>query len=295
MNKTIHRAQTRGHANHGWLDTYHTFSFAGYYDPRRIHFGALRVLNDDTVAPGEGFGTHPHDNMEIVSIALEGALRHGDSMGNMQELRPGEIQVMSAGTGITHSEMNASDTEPVKFLQIWVLTDAENHTPRYNQIRLAPAKRNELRTIVAPEGRGGENTGWLHQDAWFSTLDLDKGHDVEYRMHTPGNGAYVFVIEGLAEVDGEVLGRRDGMGVWDTDGFGIEGFGRRPGAGHRGADALTGGYIGESLLETSRLFLLLPCRTGRAETENPLPPGRRQCIFRIFVCRFRQNIVEFVK
>ena len=183
MNKTIHRAQTRGHANHGWLDTYHTFSFAGYYDPRRIHFGALRVLNDDTVAPGEGFGTHPHDNMEIVSIALEGALRHGDSMGNMQELRPGEIQVMSAGTGITHSEMNASDTEPVKFLQIWVLTDAENHTPRYNQIRLAPAKRNELRT--------------------------------------PGNGAYVFVIEGLAEVDGEVLGRRDGMGVWDTDGFGI--------------------------------------------------------------------------
>lgn len=171
--------------------------------------------------PGEGFGTHPHDNMEIVSIALEGALRHGDSMGNMQELRPGEIQVMSAGTGITHSEMNASDTEPVKFLQIWVLTDAENHTPRYNQIRLAPAKRNELRTIVAPEGRGGENTGWLHQDAWFSTLDLDKGHDVEYRMHTPGNGAYVFVIEGLVEVDGEVLGRRDGMGVWDTDGFGI--------------------------------------------------------------------------
>lgn len=221
MNKTIHRAQPRGHADHGWLDTYHTFSFAGYYDPRRIHFGALRVLNDDTVAPGEGFGTHPHDNMEIVSIALEGALRHGDSMGNMQELRPGEIQVMSAGTGITHSEMNASDTEPVKFLQIWVLTDAENHTPRYNQIRLAPAKRNELRTIVAPEGRGGENTGWLHQDAWFSTLDLDKGHDVEYRMHTPGNGAYVFVIEGLAEVDGEVLGRRDGMGVWDTDGFGI--------------------------------------------------------------------------
>ena len=269
MNKTIHRAQTRGHANHGWLDTYHTFSFAGYYDPRRIHFGALRVLNDDTVAPGEGFGTHPHDNMEIVSIALEGALRHGDSMGNMQELRPGEIQVMSAGTGITHSEMNASDTEPVKFLQIWVLTDAENHTPRYNQIRLAPAKRNELRTIVAPEGRGGENTGWLHQDAWFSTLDLDKGHDVEYRMHMPGNGAYVFVIEGLVEVDGEVLGRRDGMGV----------FGRRPGAGHRGADAVTVGYIGESLLVSSRLFLLPPCRTGRAETEIPFRPAEDSVFF----------------
>ena len=157
-----------------------------------------------------------------MSIALEGALRHGDSMGNMKELRPGEIQVMSAGTGITHSEMNASGTEPVKFLQIWVLTDAENHTPRYNQIQLAPARRNEFRTIVAPEGFGGENVGWLHQNAWFSTLDLDEGREAEYRVHTPGNGAYIFVIEGLVEVDGEVLDRRDGMGVSETDGFAIK-------------------------------------------------------------------------
>lgn len=223
MNKTIHRAETRGHANHGWLDTHHTFSFAGYYDPQRVHFGALRVLNDDAVAPGEGFGTHPHDNMEIVSIALEGALRHGDSMGNMQVLRPGEIQVMSAGTGITHSEMNASATEPVKFLQIWVLTDAQGHTPRYNQLELAPARRNELRTIVAPEGRGDEHVGWIHQDAWFSMLDLDKDHTVEYRMKTPGHGAYVFVIEGNVKLADEELGPRDGVGITDTDGFLIKG------------------------------------------------------------------------
>ena len=150
MKKTIHRAATRGYADHGWLRTHHTFSFAGYYDPERIHFGALRVLNDDTVAPGEGFGTHPHDNMEIVSLVLSGALKHGDSMGNMQVLKPGELQVMTAGTGITHSEMNASREEPAKFLQIWVITDAEGHTPRYNQIELAPAKRNEFRLIVAP-------------------------------------------------------------------------------------------------------------------------------------------------
>ena len=159
MKKTIHRAATRGYADHGWLRTHHTFSFAGYYDPGRIHFGALRVLNDDTVAPGEGFGTHPHENMEIVSLVLSGALRHGDSMGNMQLLKPGELQVMTAGTGITHSEMNASREEPVKFLQIWVITDAEGHTPRYNQIELAPAKRNEFRLIVAPEGRGGGTRG----------------------------------------------------------------------------------------------------------------------------------------
>ena len=186
-------------------------------------FGALRVLNDDTVAPGEGFGTHPHDNMEIVSIALEGALRHGDSMGNMKVLRPGEIQVMSAGTGITHSEMNASETEPVKFLQIWVLTDAQDHTPRYNQVELAPAKRNVPHVIVAPEGRGGEHVGWVHQDAWFYTLDLDKDRVVEYRMNTRGHGAYVFVIEGSVEAAGEELGPRDGMGITGADEFPIKG------------------------------------------------------------------------
>ena len=199
MKKTIHRAATRGYADHGWLRTHHTFSFAGYYDPGRIHFGALRVLNDDTVAPGEGFGTHPHENMEIVSLVLSGALRHGDSMGNMQLLKPGELQVMTAGTGITHSEMNASREEPVKFLQIWVIT--------------------EFRLIVAPEGRGGEHVGWIHQTAWFHTLDLDAGREARYRMNLHGNGAYVFVIEGTAEVAGEPLGPRDGMGISDADDF----------------------------------------------------------------------------
>ena len=180
MKKTIHRAATRGYADHGWLRTHHTFSFAGYYDPGRIHFGALRVLNDDTVAPGEGFGTHPHENMEIVSLVLSGALRHGDSMGNMQLLKPGELQVM---------------------------------------IELAPAKRNEFRLIVAPEGRGGEHVGWIHQTAWFHTLDLDAGREARYRMNLHGNGAYVFVIEGTAEVAGEPLGPRDGMGISDADDF----------------------------------------------------------------------------
>lgn len=222
MKKVLHRAGTRGYADHGWLKTHHTFSFAGYYDPQRVHFGALRVLNDDTVAPGEGFGTHPHDNMEIVSLVLEGALKHGDSMGHMQVLKPGELQVMTAGTGITHSEMNASRDEPVKFLQIWVITDADGHTPRYNQIELAPARRNELRLIVAPEGRGGEHVGWIHQSAWFYTLDLDAGRDAEYRMNLHGDGAYVFVIGGTAEVDGVELGPRDGMGLWEADEFRIK-------------------------------------------------------------------------
>lgn len=217
MQKTIHSASTRGYADHGWLRTYHTFSFAGYYNPERMHFGALRVLNDDTVAPGEGFGTHPHDNMEIVTIPLAGSLMHGDSMGNMQLLRPGEIQVMTAGTGILHSEFNASDTEAVQFLQIWVLTDSPGHTPRYDQCELAPAHRNALRVIVAPEGCGSERVGWIHQSAWFCTLDLDRDHVTPYRLNIPGQGVYVFVIEGKIEAADELLDARDGMGVWQTD------------------------------------------------------------------------------
>ena len=213
MDKVLHRAATRGHADHGWLDTYHTFSFADYYDPKRIHFGSLRVLNDDTVAPGEGFGTHPHANMEIVSIPLSGALRHRDSMGYVQELRPGGIQVMSAGTGITHSEFNASDTEPVKFLQIWLLPDARGHRPRYDQLTLAPAVRNELRPIVAPEGFGNEHVGWIHQRAWFHTLDLDAGRGADYRLRLFGDGVYLFVLEGCVETAGETLSRRDGLGI----------------------------------------------------------------------------------
>lgn len=223
-NKVIHRAATRGYADHGWLKAHHTFSFADYYDSRRVHFGALRVLNDDIIAPGRGFGTHPHADMEIVTIPLSGALKHGDSMGNMEVLRPGEIQVMSAGTGITHSEFNASDKEPVSLLQIWILTDNKGHTPRYEQLTLSEAHCNALRVIVAPEGCGSQHVGWVHQRAWMYTLDLRAGHVVEYRMNIHGQGAYVFVLEGDAEVGGEALGRRDGMGIRDADKFLIKGL-----------------------------------------------------------------------
>ena len=223
MERIIHRAATRGYADHGWLKTWHTFSFADYYNPSRIHFGALRVLNDDTVTGGEGFGTHPHDNMEIVTIPLEGALMHRDSMGNCQELKVGEIQVMTAGTGITHSEYNASKDRPVKFLQIWILSDRMHHTPRYEQITLERAKPNAMRVIVAPEGCGSERVGWIHQNAWFSTLDLTAGHVAEYRLNLHGNGVYVFVLEGKADVAGERLERRDGIGLWEVDEFLVKG------------------------------------------------------------------------
>lgn len=216
MEKVIHRADTRGYFNHGWLKTYHTFSFARYYDPRRVHFGALRVLNDDTVEGGEGFGTHPHDNMEIVSIPLAGALEHGDSMENTRIIRPGEIQVMTAGTGVMHSEFNHSDTEPVKFLQIWIFTDREGHAPRYNDIKLAPVKENELQLIVGPEGEGGKHVGWIHQKAWFYMAELEDGAEVEHKLHPGDNGVYLFVIKGKVDAAGESLSERDGMGVSQT-------------------------------------------------------------------------------
>lgn len=220
MDKVIHRASTRGYADQGWLQTYHTFSFAGYYDPQRIHFGALRVLNDDTVAGGKGFGTHPHDNMEIVSIPLEGKLLHRDSMRHVETLVPGQIQVMSAGTGITHSEYNADPVRPVKFLQIWILTDRRDHRPRYKTVKLDPPEKNRLRLIVAPRGFGSsKHVGWLHQTAWFHTVAFDAGGEVEYPFNDRWNGVYIFVLAGSVEVDGEQLGPRDGMGVWNTERF----------------------------------------------------------------------------
>lgn len=219
MTTIVHRAATRGYADHGWLRTRHTFSFAGYYDPGRMGFGALRVLNDDEVAAGEGFAAHPHADMEIVTFPLKGALLHGDSMGNVQTLRPGQIQVMTAGTGIVHSEYNASDREEVKFLQLWIETDRIGYTPRYELISLLHPKRNALRLIVAPEGCGSEHVGWIHQTAWLYTLDLDAGRVAEYRMNVRGNGAYVFVLEGEAEAAGEALRCRDGVGVRDADEF----------------------------------------------------------------------------
>jgi redox-sensitive bicupin YhaK (pirin superfamily) len=220
--KTIyHKASTRGHANHGWLNTYHTFSFANYYDPKRIHFGVLRVLNDDTVKGGEGFDTHPHRDMEIVSIPLQGALRHGDSMGNEGVIRKGEIQVMSAGTGVLHSERNDNLDEPVKFLQIWIFPREKGVQPRYDQMTIADnAKQNDFQQILSPY-KDDEGV-WIHQDAWFFWADFEKGTTKEYTVKKEGNGVYVFVIKGEAKIGGQVLGERDGLGVYDTATFSLE-------------------------------------------------------------------------
>ncbi len=217
MKSILHKANTRGHADHGWLNSWHTFSFAGYYDPSRIHFGALRVLNDDTVAPGMGFGKHPHDNMEIISIPLEGDLEHGDSMGNSAVIRQGDVQAMSAGTGIVHSEKNSNSDRFVKFLQIWVFPDKKDVTPRYDQKTFTDdAKQNRLLNIVSPIG---SNDGGIqiHQDAWFYLTKLEKGIRVDYELKKEGNGVYVFVLEGDATVNEILLNRRDGLGLSETN------------------------------------------------------------------------------
>lgn len=215
MKTILHKSTTRGHANHGWLNSFHTFSFAGYYDPQRIHFGALRVLNDDTVAGGQGFGTHPHDNMEIVSIPLSGSLRHKDSMGNTTVISEGEVQVMSAGTGVYHSEHNNSATDEVRFLQIWVFPETKNVTPRYDQITLKDiAKHNSFYQILSPNP--DDEGVWVHQQAWFHLGSFDKGVSSEYSLKKEDNGLYVFVLEGEVEVGGQLLSRRDGMGITET-------------------------------------------------------------------------------
>lgn len=208
----FHAADSRGAANHGWLQSYHTFSFANYYNPSRIHFGALRVLNDDTVSGGMGFGEHPHDNMEIISIPLEGDLEHKDSMGNTTVIRHGDIQVMSAGTGIYHSEYNRNKDATVKFLQIWIFPNKKNVTPRYDQITMNPADRqNQFQQVLSPNP---EDAGvWVHQDAWFHLGKFDQDFSVDYSIKKEGNGLYVFVLSGQFEVDGQIVQTRDGLGI----------------------------------------------------------------------------------
>jgi hypothetical protein len=216
MKTVLHKADTRGLADHGWLNSRHTFSFANYYNPERMHFGVLRVLNDDIVQAGRGFGTHPHDNMEIISIPLEGDLEHKDSMGNIAVIKEGDVQVMSAGTGIFHSEYNKNQDKLVKFLQIWVFPNKKNVEPRYDQITLEKDKlENELYQILSPNA--DDDGVWVHQDAWFHMGDLKKGSVKNYQIKRSGNGVYAFILSGNVEIEGQSLEPRDGFGVWDTN------------------------------------------------------------------------------
>ena len=221
MNTILHIENTRGKANHGWLNAAHSFSFANYYNPTRMNFGALRVLNDDIVAPGMGFGKHPHDNMEIITIPLSGELEHKDSMGNGEVIHSGDIQVMSAGTGITHSEVNASRAHEVRLLQIWIIPNKRNVTPRYDQITLNPEDRhNKFQQIVSPNA---EHAGvWIHQDAWLSLGKFDKNLKTEYTLKGKKSGVYAFVITGDFSIEGQKLNKRDAYGLWNTDKINIE-------------------------------------------------------------------------
>lgn len=214
-NTILHKADTRGYANHGWLKSHHTFSFANYYNPERVNFGVLRVLNDDQVAAGRGFGTHPHDNMEIISIPLEGDLEHKDSMNNVAVIKKGDIQVMSAGTGVYHSEYNRNSDKETKFLQIWVFPNKKNVTPRYDQMTLDIAdRRNRLQQILSPNP---EDAGvWIHQDAWFNIGTFDVGTTANYDIKRQGNGVYAFILKGDFEIDGQTVNQRDGLGIWNT-------------------------------------------------------------------------------
>lgn len=216
MKTVLHLAETRGHADHGWLDTRHSFSFASWYDPERVHFGALRVLNDDRVAPGRGFGMHPHEDMEIVSIPLEGDLEHKDSMGNVGVIRAGDVQVMSAGSGVFHSEYNGNSDRELAFLQIWVIPRERGVAPRYGQVHLGDMDmRDRFAALIAPEGAGAPL--WLHQDCWMSMGELGEGFRGEYALHGRVQGVYIFVLTGSLRVGGALLGERDALGVWDTE------------------------------------------------------------------------------
>lgn len=208
-------------ANHGWLNAKHSFSFANWYNPDRIHFGALRVLNDDIIAPGMGFGTHPHDNMEIITIPLKGSLAHKDSMGHSSVIRQGEVQVMSAGTGIQHSEYNASESEAINLFQIWIFPNKRNVEPRYDQFRIDESKmHNDFLQLISPD-ESGEGS-WIHQDAWLFMAEADAEKTLEYKLHKPGNGVYVMNISGAFEVAGEQLNIRDAAGISETDSITIK-------------------------------------------------------------------------
>ncbi len=225
MNIRLFPASQRGHANHGWLDTYHSFSFADWYDPEMIHFGALRVLNDDTIDSGEGFGMHPHENMEIVTIPLQGALEHKDSTGTHGIINTGDVQIMSAGSGIRHSEFNPSQKEPSSLLQIWVFPKVRNIDPRYDQKYFDPsARKNKWQLLVSPDKESGGL--WINQNAVFSRVTLDVNEQITYNNYFPGNGVYLFVIDGSVEVNGQVLNAKDALGISDSHSFNMKANGK---------------------------------------------------------------------
>jgi quercetin 2,3-dioxygenase len=221
MKKVIYTADSRGRAEHGWLSSRFSFSFAEYYNPERMHFGVLRVLNDDIIQPKMGFGMHPHDNMEIVTIPLKGALEHRDSMGNGSIIRAGEVQLMSAGKGVRHSEFNPSKDEPGSFLQIWLFPKERNIEPRYFQKSYeAQDRQNKMHLIVSPSG---ENDSLIiNQDAWFSMGYLKQGQNLSYDIKRRGNGLYIFVIEGSIEIAGDTLHKRDAIGISEFQRIEIE-------------------------------------------------------------------------
>lgn len=216
MSYTIHKSETRGHANHGWLNAKHSFSFASWYNPDRIQFGALRVLNDDIVAPAMGFGKHPHENMEIITIPLKGSLRHEDSMGFSEVIHAGEVQVMSAGKGIYHSEYNASKDEEINLFQIWIFPNKQNIEPRYDQINYNwEDAHNQFLQLVSPNS-DDEGT-WIYQDAWIHIAQISESQTITYQLKNPKNGVYFMNIEGELNVLGQELAPRDALGVWNED------------------------------------------------------------------------------
>jgi quercetin 2,3-dioxygenase len=215
MNTVLHKANSRGYADHGWLKSFHTFSFASYRNPLRTNFGVLRVLNDDVIQGGTGFGRHPHDNMEIISIPLSGALEHQDTSGGHEIIKSGEVQIMSAGSGIYHSEHNASKSDPANFLQIWIFPKEENIKPRYEQKFFQEEERlNKWQTLVSPDQANGSL--WINQDAWFSRITLEVGKTASYQLQKPENGIYLFLIDGSLKAGGEQLDKRDALGLWNT-------------------------------------------------------------------------------
>jgi redox-sensitive bicupin YhaK (pirin superfamily) len=215
----LYRAADRGHFDFGWLNTHHLFSFGEYYAPNRMGFTMLRVFNDDVVVGGSGFGTHPHRNMEIISIPLEGVIIHRDSMGHEEALHPGEVQVMSAGTGITHSEFNGSATEALKFLQIWIIPQAAGVEPRYDQ-KVVEVLTNQITPAVGPRESGLPL--WIHQQAWLSLVKLDAQTSVEYALQRDDNGVFVFVVGGELTANGQGLSARDSLGITDASAVHLE-------------------------------------------------------------------------